>query len=231
MNIEELTVPKIESFSPPYFFFSNNKYREVLYVSPSVEQILGYSPSELVGRKYTEFLDASSPLNADVTDCRRRRFDGDGSHESLRVVQTKEGQLKVLKIQTHGVTDTDNNTVANHGLAQDVTDVYFLESKLHVRLQELRAVESQLSTREKEVLCRVKAGQLNKVIAKELKVTERAIEGIRSRLMKKFDAETIAVVVKKATELTMLNEVILLAQGSRNSRSRLEDPIFPQQAC
>ena len=231
MSVEELIVPKIESFSKPYFFFSNNKYRELLYVSPSVEEVLGYSPSELVGRKYSEFLDASSPLNSDVSDCRKRRFNGDGVHENLRVVETKDKRLKVLKIQTHGVKDVSGNIVANHGLAQDVTDVYFLESELHVRLQELRAVESSLSPREKDVLCRVKAGQLNKVIAKELNVTERAIEGIRSRLMKKFDAETIAVVVKKATELKMLNEVILLAQGDRNPNPRNDDPICPQQAC
>lgn len=231
MNDESLIVPRIESFAQPYFFFSNNKNREVLYVSPSVEQILGYSPSELVGRKYSDFLDASSPLNSDVPDCRRRRFDGDGTHEHLRVVETKDKRLKVLKIQTHGVKDENGIIVANHGLAQDVTDVYFLESELHVRLQELRAVESSLSQREKDVLRRVKAGQLNKVIAKELKVTERAIEGIRSRLMKKFGAETIAVVVKKATELKMLNDVILLAQGSRNPGTRNDDPICPQQAC
>ncbi len=166
-----------------------------------------------------------------IAICQQRRFKGDGVQSGLRVVETKDGKIKVLKIQTHGVKNYQGKIVANHAIAQDVTDVFFLENELHVRLSELRAVDAKLSDREKDVLQRVKAGQLNKVIAKELELSERVVEGVRSRLMKKFNAETIAVVVTKATELNMLNDVILLAHRPSGSTSRLENNHLPYQAC
>lgn len=231
MTTSEFALPSVNSFSSPYFFFSNDVNQQILYVSPSVEHILGFHPSEIIGKKYTEFLDVHSPFNNDIPQCQQRRFQGDGVQYGLRVVQTKDREIKVLKVQTHGVTDDQGRTVANHAIAQDVTNIYFNELKMHLRLEELRAVDAKLSNREKDVLQRVKSGQLNKVIAKELQLSERAVEGVRSRLMKKFKAETIAVVVTKATELDMLNDVILLAHQPSESRSRLEFDRLPCQAC
>lgn len=207
--------PDLESFTAPYFFFSNNQDSEILFVSKSIEDVLGYRAKDVVGRKYTEFLDPNSPLNSDISEFKRRRFSGDGHHEHLRVVESRDGKLKVLKVQTYGGKDEEGNVVANYGLVQDVTEIYFAEDELHQKLEHLRKIDESLSVREREVLERVLAGNLNKSIAKQFSITERAVERTRARLMSKFESETTAEMVSKATELRMLKSVILLAKNSR----------------
>ena len=54
----------------------------------------------------------------------------------------------------------------------------------------------------------------NKAIARKLKISERAIEKIRSRLVEKFNCDSMIEVVAKSTELNLLNNVVLLARGT-----------------
>ena len=231
MNDQDFSIPQIDCFACPYFFFSTNKKNELLYVSPSVEQVLGYAPDELIGRKYSDFLDANSPLNKDMSECRKKRFRGDGVHERLRVFETSDDKLKVLKVQTHGVRNSHGKIVANHGIAQDVTDVYFSESELHSRLVRLRSAESRLTAREKNVVGRVVRGQLNKVIAKELMISLRAVERIRAQAIVKFNVDTIAEVISMVAELEVLTDVVLLAQGAKSSTAELTESRVLQRSC
>lgn len=102
------------------------------------------------------------------------------------------------------------------GLAQDVTALFFAEQELHKRLVGLEKFTLKLSEREQTVLQSIKQGKLNKVIAKDLQVSERSIEKIRARLTEKFDAHTISEVVSKSTELEILKQVIRLGSGSES---------------
>ncbi len=224
-KIEHREIPDPDSFSQPYFFFSNNRKSELLYVSPSVEQVLGYPPEEVIGRRYSEFLDQTSPLNSGLAKCRKLGFKSRENHEQLRVVQTRDQQLKVLKVQTYGKHDAEGRVVVKYGIAQDVTDVFFVEQEMHKRLIKLQKADRKLSDRERFVLDRVIEGTLNKSIARKLDISERSVEKIRSRLVEKFDSETMFEVVSKATELRILQDVILLAhdahQGPNKPTSRL----------
>ncbi|MFK7769648.1 MAG: LuxR C-terminal-related transcriptional regulator [Mariniblastus sp.] len=192
----------------PYFFFSNNRDSELTYISPSVKEILGYAPSSLLGRKYTDFLSDSASLNADISSCQRKRFNGDGHQESLRVAIANDGASKVLKIQTFGEQDEDGNTVLNHALAQDITETYLSEQELQLEFSELLAIESKLDAREKFVLNCVSQGKLNKVIARQLDISERTIEKVRSKLLSRFGVDSIAQVIAKSAELNTLRKVI-----------------------
>jgi len=217
MNLTDHTLPDPACFADPFFFFSSNREAELEYVSPSVEQVLGYLPTELIGRRYLDFLDKTSSLNRNVDELRERRFRGDGHQTQLRVVETRDQKLKVLKVQTYGRTDETGAVVSSHAIAQDVTNVYFAEEELNDRWMQLTRIADQLSEREKNVLCRITEGALNKVIARELEVGERTVEKIRSRLVEKFQADSISQVVSKATQLEMLRDVILLARDGHES--------------
>ncbi len=216
MNSTNVFKPDINSFIEPYFFFSNNSDTELLYVSPSVSRILGYTPEEIVGRKYTELLDIENPLNVDLEVCRKQRFElgRDDHYERLRAVKSKENDLKILKIQTYGVRNEQGQVVTNHGIARDVTAFLSAEEQLHKRLALLSRVDGALRDRERVVLTSIIEGKKNKVIAKELDVSERTIEKIRSRLMVKFGAGTIPEVVSMATEYKTLRDVIFLGRES-----------------
>jgi PAS domain S-box-containing protein len=178
-----------------------------LYVSRSIKDVLGYEPADLVGKNYSDFLVADNGCNSDVEAMRSRRFNGDANHTSIRVVFDKSGQKRVLKIQTYGKVDDEGNVGANHAIAQDVTN----ESHLSERLQELIKVESTLKEREKTVLELVLSGSPNKLIARRLSITERAIEMVRARLMKKFAVTSAAELIAMATELATLRNVLQLS--------------------
>ena len=189
-----------------------------MYVSPSIKDVLGFTPEEIVGRKFIDFLDPTSPLNAGVADCLKKRFrDNDTSPQShLRVFETRNDNHKILQIQTHGVLGEDGELRLIHGLTQDITDLIFAEKAMHQRLVALEKFSLKLNQREELVLQAVKQGKLNKVIAKEIGVSERSIEKIRARLVEKFDAQTISEVISKSTELEVLKEVVLLGSGTES---------------
>ena len=59
----------------------------------------------------------------------------------------------------------------------------------------MRGLE-RLTSREYEVMTYVIAGRLNKVIARELEVTEKTIKVHRGRVMKKMEARSLAELVR-----------------------------------
>ncbi len=208
MNSTSIFKPDVESFANPFFFFANNPDQQILYVSPSVKEILGYSPADIVGRKYTDFLDAGNSHNRDIDEMHQRRYQGDHHHFSLRVVSDADGGDRILKVQTCGKTDENGQVVASLGIAEDVTRDYMKTNLANKRLKQLLAVEAKLSDREKTVLKYVIKGTPNKSIARQLSITERAVEMIRARLVKKTGVESTAQLVSQATELNTLRALI-----------------------
>jgi len=65
----------------------------------------------------------------------------------------------------------------------------------------LRERYEQLTPREREVLALVVAGLLNKQIAGELATTERTIKFHRAHIMQKMGAESLAALVRMASQL------------------------------
>ncbi len=61
-----------------------------------------------------------------------------------------------------------------------------------------------LTSREYEVMTRVIAGRLNKVIARELDVSEKTVKVHRGRVMRKMDAESLADLVRMAERAGVL---------------------------
>ncbi len=204
--------PGMGVFSAPSFRFSNNSQSIVTYVSPSVEIVLGYKPNQIVGRYYTEFLDAASPQNKDVQDWAERRFNGDGQHEHIRMVHDRNRNIRVLRIVTYGETDENGRVIANHGVAHDITDLYVAQQESRNRLEYLNELSSRLTEREGYVVERVLDGRLNKSIAKELHISERAVERIRARVIKKFEAENTAQLISLVTEKRVLSKLVWLKQ-------------------
>lgn len=214
--------PNVGGFADPYFFFSNDFESKITYLSPSVKSILGFAPADLLGRKYTDLLDPISPLNEGIDECRARRFSGDNAHRQIRVIRDANQRIRVLDVQTYGEEDGNGIVIANHGLAQDITNMFRMEQTIRHRLDRIENGLQALSEREQQVLDRVLDGQLNKSTAKDLEISERAVERIRSRVMKKYAAQTTAQLVSKATERKLLKDILETAE---QTVSELEKPI------
>ena len=204
-----MVMPQLEGFKSPFFFFSNDQNTVIQFVSRSIKDVLGYSPESVVGRRYTEFLDQRHHLNRELEKLQERRFNGDSAHLSLCVAIDASGAQRVLKFQTYGEVNGEGQVVANHGLAQDISEAYRIGGAVCQRFEQLSDLEAMLSDREKTVLQMVLCGRLNKSIARELSISQRAVEMARSRIMKKFNAETAAELVGMAAELDTLRKVYL----------------------
>ncbi len=199
--------PNINAFQPPFFFFSNDNNKKIQFVSPSVFDILGFTPNALVGRDYISLLVDGHPLNQKVLEYHHQRFAGDGNQTFQVVVLAADGLARTLQLQTYGECGATGDVITNHGLAQDVTATMQMPENIGKTFHKLIEFESRLTEKEKHVLHLVLIGRLNKSIARELSVSERAIEMARSRLMNKFEAETSAQLIAKAAELRTLKRV------------------------
>lgn len=213
------SVPNLDCFSAPFVFFSIAKCGELTYFSPSAQEVLGLRPDEEIGKKYTDFLDLKNPINVEFQRRTDERFaSGVTSSSTMHAVFDTNKGKRILRIQTYGEADASGEVILNHAIAQDITDSLVLGSDLHRRWHVLQSVRNELSKREKQVLERVMNGRLNKSIARELDVTQRTVESARSRLIKKFGAKTTAELVRLATELTMLTNII----------ESLDEEVLPQ---
>ena len=205
----KIEAPDVSSFAPPFFFFSNNQLGEITFVSPSIKQVLGFTPENLIGRSIYDLFDMHHPLNRDVKRSMILRFRGDTTQHSLRAVLDRNGQCKLITVQTIGVKNVEGNVVRNQGIAQDVSDRSIFTSKLVSKLADLQVIHDELTKREIVILDLVLRGEQNKSIAKQLDVSVRTVENYRKRLYAKFGADSIVDLVAKATQFRMLTDILL----------------------
>ena len=196
--------PDLDAFQAPYFFLSTDMDRRLLYVSPSVETVLGFPPEELVGKVYDDFIDVENPLYDSVASPEDFSIaKAKVSYaETLHAVKDINQQTVVLRIASYteySDSETKETPIGSHCLVQDVTSVYQIDQMLQSHLMVLGNETVQISEREQEVLNFLLAGRMNKSIAKELDITERGVERIRARLMSKFKARSAAELARKAT--------------------------------
>ncbi len=208
-------MPHLDAFIAPFFFFSSCDDFWLVYVSESIQQVLGYPPSELLGSSYLGLLDETNSLNANISDANSLRFEGDGPTTYLCAMKTRDETTKVLSVQTYRKSNSVGK-IFNFSVAQDVTDAYLAEMELKNRFSELEQADCQLTSRERAVLNRITNGMHNKTIASELDISLRTIESTRAQLVKKFNAGSIAEVVAKSTKLDFLNEIMSLIHRAHN---------------
>lgn len=198
----------LDWLSKPFFAFLLDPEFRLIKASPSFHDVLGYSHERVIGKNICQFLDPASPLNAGIHEMPPTDRLSEVFHDQSFVFVTQTGSLKVVSIQATSLQDEQfaGNVVC--ALAQDITKRYCVENELRNRLSRLEMSLNELTQREKDVLDCVVKGKLNKSIAKQMEITVRAVERIRSRLRKKFCAQTSAEMVSKATEHTVLKAVV-----------------------
>lgn len=194
--------------SKPFFAFLIDSKLRVIEVSPSFQHVLEFPENQVLGRDLGDFLDDSSPLNAHIRISEGTLFAAETFHDRPFVFETQSGILKVIRLQASMLQDAQHPEQVLCAIGQDITQQYCVENELKDRLSRLELSLNELTQREKDVLECVVKGKLNKSIAKQMEITVRAVERIRSRLRKKFSAQTSAEMVSKATEHTVLKEFV-----------------------
>jgi PAS domain S-box-containing protein len=125
--------------SEQVFFYTHDNNHVIQYASPSLSNVLGYQPEEVVGHRGEEFFekDQNNKLAIELTDSALR--DGVRRRPYLAVLQHKEGHRVVLEtVETPIVKD--GVVVGMQGFARDVTGRVEAEGRLLERTAYLNAL-------------------------------------------------------------------------------------------
>jgi len=152
------------------------------------------------------FLKAAAGLSAGciVTDVRMPQMNG---IELMRRVREMGVSLPVIVITGHG--DVPLAVEAMKASACDFLEKPFRDDDLLGAVRaalksasaadpELQGRVGQLSTRERQVLEGLVAGQANKVIARALGISDRTVEIYRAKVMSKMKADSFAELIRLA---------------------------------
>lgn len=115
-----------------------------------------------------------------------------------------------VEAMRRGALDFIRKPFREHDLLERINEALNLDEDAYRKAlgrRELVDRLSSLSERESEVFDRVADGQMNKVIAAELGISERTVEVHRGQVMKKLGVRTLAQLVRMKIELEMSEEV------------------------
>lgn len=149
----------VEGLGGDYAIYTHLPNGELTYVSPSVEEILGYLPQELMGLNWRELIgeDFSGRETADQVladlqaGVRFYKFTTEVAHAS--------GEKRLLEIQQRPVFSPEGQYLLMEGIAKDITEITQnaeelrrlkeeLEVRVRERTQELSQINVQLAESE-----------------------------------------------------------------------------------
>jgi FixJ family two-component response regulator len=109
-----------------------------------------------------------------------------------------------VEAMRRGALDFIRKPFREQDLLERINEALYIDEDAHRKAmdrQELAEKLSTLSHREKEVFDRVADGQMNKVIASDLGISERTVEVHRGQVMRKLDVRTLAQLVRVKIEM------------------------------
>lgn len=107
-----------------------------------------------------------------------------------------DGKRSYFRLSIVPVKTADGETVVD-GLLEDIT----ARKRSEAEAREAAVVSARmalLSSRERQVLDEVVAGKANKIIARDLKISEKTVEKHRANVTKKLQAKSVAQLVRLA---------------------------------
>lgn len=109
----------IESFGTEYFFYRHDTKGVFKYVSPSIQNVLGYSEEEF-STHYSEHL-TNNLLNKKAKEYTVLSIKGKQQPSYLVEIYHKDGSIKTLEVLETPVFDDKGKVVSVEGIAHDVT--------------------------------------------------------------------------------------------------------------
>lgn len=120
----------VQGLKGRYFYFTHDKQGRISYVSPSVTEILGYSPDE-----FQNFFDQyfiASALNDEAEKRIQQTFDGEQQEAFELEIIARSGELLRFEVIEVPVTGEHGEIIALEGMAHDITERKREEEKFRV---------------------------------------------------------------------------------------------------
>ena len=162
----------IESLENEYFFYSHTLDGKYLYISPSVEKILGYTVEEAFGGlvKYM----TSGEINKKALDIQKKSASGEKQQTFEFELYTKNHEVKVIEITESPLYDENGKMISIEGVAHDITKRKKSEQIIKQKNEELSRQKSELQ----EALQNLKDTQEKLIHSEKMGALGNLISGI-----------------------------------------------------
>jgi len=121
----------LENLSDGYFFYRHDRDRVYQYLSPSITDLLGYTPEEYVAAYSLLF--TAGAVNEEAAARTARALAGDKQRTFEAEMRAKDGSLHHFEITEYPVVGAAGTVELIEGIAHDVTE----QKKMAARLLEL----------------------------------------------------------------------------------------------
>ncbi|MCW9014286.1 MAG: PAS domain S-box protein [Gammaproteobacteria bacterium] len=109
----------VENVTPDYFFYLYDTSGVFTFLSPAIENVLGYSPEEFIGFNNKYLTD--NPVNEKAKEYSQRSMRGEKQPVYEVEIYHKDGNVHLLEVTEVPVFDNQNNVIAVEGFAHDIT--------------------------------------------------------------------------------------------------------------
>ena len=132
----------IESLDNEYFFYSHTLDGKYLYISPSVEKVLGYTVEEAFDGLVKYMTDGK--INKKTIETLKKSASGEKQKTFEFELYTKNHDIRVIEITEFPVSDENGNLVSIEGVAHDITKRKEKEQIIKRQNEELRKQKEEL---------------------------------------------------------------------------------------
>ncbi len=133
----------VESLERDYFIYSHNTEGIVTYVSPSIENMLGYTQNDFLGH-YTTYL-TENPMSEDAKRLTELSIKGEKQPPYEIEIYHKDKSTRFLEVTEVPLFDEHGNVTTVEGIAHDITERRQAEEekkKLETQLRQAQKMEA-----------------------------------------------------------------------------------------
>ncbi len=127
----------VEGLHDEYFFYATDMNGVFTYISPSLHSILGYTPRQVVGRNWREFVDPAGPGYDRLELMDHLQQCGIPTPLYSAPIAHTNGELRMIEFRDILVRDSDGTLVAIEGIGKDITLRHIAEEALRKAHEEL----------------------------------------------------------------------------------------------
>jgi PAS domain S-box-containing protein len=128
----------VEGLRDEYLFYATDQAGIVTYISPSIYNILGYRPDQVLGSNWREFVDTAAPEYVELESMERMRFAGLETPPFSAWVRHANGKSRLFEFRDAPLKDVDGRVIANEGIGKDITERHEAELALRQARAELQ---------------------------------------------------------------------------------------------